>query len=603
MFGPPDLRGRPDIRDLQALALVIPPYMNHRIAPPATRRLGLVVCVAAGLASACAVLPSRALAQASITVPTTDRVYRDIRLLIGHDLVDTLIVGQQPYSRMTIARVLLQARRNLTHTQADLGDRGLSPDARRRIEARLRHVESVLGRAERDFRAEMDQLATPPGTGPRPAHHPLAGIEISLIAANSPPRDAINANLGFNDAVVNPLLHHRQGRNVVDGGTASVETVHWTQVSRQFAMLARPRFQISKAFAPQPNINEVKLQNLYARVALGNIEVLLGRDNLAWGQGRDPGLLISNNARGMDMIKISNGRPLTLPWLFRLLGPTKFSLFVAHLGSQRFLPNSYMVGYKVSIRPHRQLELGFTATAEAGGTGAPQASLVERIADPLLFVDLVFLTSSDFQFSDKRVGFDVRFRIPQARGLELFGESVFDDIRQANLKGMFTQDAGYVVGAHLPRVVPSGIVDLTLEYHFAGIRLYRHAQFRSGHTLDGVLIGDELESAGRAGYMELNWDVSARDLITVEAAYEARSADDYRVIEDRARSIPLQSIKVRSNPQERRYRGVISWSHWFEGRPFLLKTSIGYERANTFAFQLGRNRHNLIGELKLDVSF
>ena len=348
----------------------------------------------------------------------------------------------------------------------------------------------------------------------------------------------------------------------------------------------------------------MKLQNLYASVAFGNIEVQLGRDNLAWGQGRDAGLLISDNARGMDMIKISTGRPLTLPWLLRLLGPSKFSLFVARLGSQRFLPNSYMVGYKVSISPHRQLEAGFTFTSEAGGTGAPPASLAERIADPLLFVDLVFLTSSDFEFSDKRAGFDIRLRIPEARGLELFAESVFDDIRQANLKGMFTQDAGYVVGAYLPRLVDSGRLDVTLEYHFVGIKLYRHKDFRSGHTLDRILIGDELESAGRAGYMEVNWDVSARDLITVEAAYEARSADDYRVIiEDPARSIPLQSIKIRSNPQERRYRSVMSWSHWLEGRPFLIKTSIGYERANTFAFQPGRNRNNVIGELQLEMSF
>ena len=578
--------------------------MNHRIAPPALRRLGSVACVAAGLGGACVLFPSQAFAQASITVPTTDRVYRDIRLLIGHDLVDTLIVGQKPYSRMTIARILLQARRNVARTIAQPREGELSPDARLRIAARLRHVESVLTRVEKGFRAELNLLAASPGTNPNPAHHPIASIDISLIAANSPPRDAINANLGFIDAVVNPMLHHRQGRNVVDGGTASVETVHWTRVSHHIVLFARPRFQISKAFAPQRNINEVTLQNLYASVALGNIEVQLGRDNLAWGQGRDAGLLISNNARGMDMIKISNSRPLTLPWLFRLLGPTKFSLFVAHLGSRRFLPNSYMVGYKISVSPHPQLELGFAVTTEAGGTGAPPASLLERIADPLLFVDLVFLTSSDFQFSDKRAGFDFRLRIPEARGLELFAEAVFDDIRQANLKGMFTQDAGYVVGTYLPRLLDSGKLDLTLEYHFVGIRLYRHKDFRSGHTLDRILIGDELESAGRAGYLEANWDIGARDLITVEAAYEARSADDYRVIiEDPARSIPLQAIKERSNPQERRYRGVMSWSHWLDGRPFLLKTSVGYERANTFAFQLGRNRNNLIGELRLEVSF
>jgi hypothetical protein len=547
---------------------------------------------------------SPAFAQASVNVSSLDPIYRDIRKLIAHDLVDAVIVGQRPYSRIDIARIAAQARRNLPRLEAQLSDAALSPTAQDRAATRLRYVESILSRIEGDYREELDQLGSAEGGASPRALHPISRVEASVAVANSPPRNAINANLGDNDAVVNPLLHYRQGRNIVDGTTVSLETVHWGQVSRNLVLFAQPHFQVSNALGGQRNINEVKAQALYAGALVGNIEFQIGRDNLSWGPGTDAGLLISSNARGMDMIKISNDRLLTLPWLLRLLGPTKFSFFLARLGSNRQIPDSYMVGYKISVTPHRQLEFGFEVTTVAGGTGAPAASVFERIADPLIFVDLLFLTSRDFEFSDKRVGGDVRLRLPSANGLELYVEALFDDIRQANLKGMFTQDAGYVVGAHLPRLVSSGIVDLTLEYHFAGIRLYRHAQFRSGHTLDGILIGDELESAGRAGYIELNWDAGAEDLITVKGAYEARSADDYMVIgalpDD---GIPQQSIKIQSNPQERRYRAVASWTHRLRAQPILIKTLFGYERANTFGFQLGRNRNNFIGEIHLQLNY
>ena len=575
-------------------------FMNPRNASGPICGLFLVLTLlTSGLLTA-----SPVFAQASVNVSSLDPVYRDIQKLIAHDLVDAVIVGHRPYSRIDIARIAAQARGNLPRLEAGGSDAALSPTAQDRVATRLRYVESILSRIEGDYREELDQLRSAEGGASPRALHPISRVEANVTVANSPPRNAINANLGDNDAVVNPLLHYRQGRTVVDGTTASLETVHWGQVSSNLALFVHPRFQVSNALGGQRNINEVKAQALYAGALLGNIEFQIGRDNLSWGPGADAGLLISSNARGMDMIKISNDRLLTLPWLLRLLGPTKFSLFVAHMGSNRQVPNSYMVGYKISVSPHRQLEFGFGVTTVAGGTGAPAASIFERIVDPLIFVDLLFLTSRDLEFSDKLVGGDVRLRLPSAHGLELYVEALFDDIRQGNLKGMFIQDAGYVVGAHFPRVTDSGALDLTLEYRFAGIRLYRHAQFKSGHTLDGILIGDELESAGRAGNIKLNWDASRQDLITFVGAYDARSADDYMVIgalpDD---GITQQSIKIQNNPQERRYRAVASWTHRLRAQPILIKTLFGYERANTFGFQLGRNRNNFIGEISLQLNY
>ena len=538
------------------------------------------------LAGSLLLISSQAYAQASVNVPTTDLVYRDIDKLIAHDLVDIIVTGQRPYSRVQIARIVWRARQNLQDVKT------------RTSGARLNYVDAIIDRLEASYQAELSEIDSGADPAPRLSFRPLARVDITVTAANSPPRDAINQDFERNDAVLNPLLHYRQGRNIVDGTTASTETVHWARVSRHVAIFVQPRFQVSDARNGFPDFNEFRFQALYASAALGNLDIQVGRDNLFWGQGRNAGLLVSNNARGLDMIKISNSHLATLPWVFSLLGPTKFSVFAARLGSNRHIPNPYLLGYKVSIRPHKQLELGAGFMVQSGGTGGPPASLTERIADHVFFIDLLFLTNRDFEFSDKMAGADIRLRIPSARGLQLYAEGVIDDIRVSNLQRMLTQDAGYVVGAHMPRLVDSGRLDLTLEYHFAGILLYRHSQFESGYTLDRLFIGNDLESAGRGGYAELNWDAGARHLLTLQGAYEARSNDDY------ARSRELNRIlKMQSNPQERRYRAVASWSYRLPWSSALLKTLVGYERVNNFGFDTGRIRDNVIGELQLQLNF
>src|SRR3954463_11047128 len=48
-------------------------------------------------------------AQATVTVPVQDPVYRDLDRLFGSGLIKTMIVGQRPYSRREIARMVIDA--------------------------------------------------------------------------------------------------------------------------------------------------------------------------------------------------------------------------------------------------------------------------------------------------------------------------------------------------------------------------------------------------------------------------------------------------------------------------------------------------------------
>ena len=57
-------------------------------------------------------LPVALGAQATVTVPVQDPVYRDLDRLFGSGLIKTMLVGQRPYSRRDIARIVIDASKS-----------------------------------------------------------------------------------------------------------------------------------------------------------------------------------------------------------------------------------------------------------------------------------------------------------------------------------------------------------------------------------------------------------------------------------------------------------------------------------------------------------
>ncbi len=511
----------------------------------------------------------QAAGQVSVNVSTLDLVYRDLEKLQSFGLVNPGIVGQRPYTRLDFARFARQARNRLDATHSD-------------------YVRDVVERLERRFGSELETLT---------AFRAVDQLYLEFTGARSPPR-LVRANGGSVDAAINPMLGYRQGRKLVDGLTASVETVHWARLSRRVAVYAHPRLQLSQIRGSAANVNKVAVQEAYGKLVLGNFAVQVGRANMVWGQGRQAGLILSENARGFDMVKLSNAEPRVPPSIFRFLGSFKASLFFATTAADRsrhFL-NSYILGYKVSVRPVEWLEIGGSFMVEAGGEGAPEASLGKRITDHIFFVDL-FVTDADVFFSNKIGGFDIRVNVPGLRGVQLYGEAVFDDITPSDVRKWLIEDTGYLAGIYVPRVDRTGRLDFSFEYQYGGLRFYRHSQFLTGLTFDQLFWGNILGPEGRAGYVELNWDATHSNTLSLNAAYEGRSNDIYVSID------PDRRKKVQSLPQERRYRVVGSWTHRPLRQSFRIRMLAGYERVNTFDFKLGSNRGGAIGQVEFSVHF
>src|SRR5439155_834098 len=112
-----------------------------------------------------------------------------------------------------------------------------------------------------------------------------------------------------------------------------------------------------------------RLATGYAKLTVGNVELLVGRDSLAWGPGYHNGLLLTNNAAPLDQIKIGAAEPFLLPWIGKWVGPMKALIFLAQLEERRDHAYTKLSGMRLTFAPATFLELGASHTVLFDGLG------------------------------------------------------------------------------------------------------------------------------------------------------------------------------------------------------------------------------------------
>jgi hypothetical protein len=547
---------------------------------PATSQHFRAIATAVALLLACTT-PLRA--QATATVDPADPVYRVIARLAAERMIDTAIVGQQPYSRRAVARMLVEASRNRSRASASPVLLALLDRERARFKP---EIDAVVGDHGRSWKMSLpvDRLT----------------VETALLSSSS--RGIPGAGLGNLTASTNPLVDNHQGRPYASGNvTLGAEAATRLQLGRFAAVSFTPtvRGPVTADFRPGAFAD---VYVLAGSTLLRNLRLDVGKDYVSWGQTPTGGLATSWNALPLLQLRIASDVPFVLPWFLRRLGPMRGTFSIADLGTdaQRF-DHSQWIAYKVSIEPHPRFELGVAVVDEMGGSGAPKASFGKRVADVVPLVDVVFMGESDLQFSNKLAGADVRWRVPSARGLELYAESMLDDFDARRLKSSLWEDNGIIAGFVLPRLSASGVWSLEGEAHHTGLRYYEHPQFQSGLTYNARVIGDPLGPRANAGYLTLGWEPDAVNALQLRGAYEWRSNDQYRITATGPNDEGFGFVRTQVRPKEKRVRLTVNWA--YTPAPFGLRLMAegGLERVANFLFLNGEDRTN--GLLRFGVEY
>ncbi|MDQ3949129.1 MAG: hypothetical protein M3282_02185, partial [Gemmatimonadota bacterium] len=141
----------------------------HRLHP-------LLLTLVPGALSLALLWPGAAFGQATTNVPVQDLTYRHVERLVAEGLVDTVHVGQRPYSRREVARIAAEAERNLPRLEAKASDTTLSAGARTAYGRRLERARAILA----VLRAEY-------GTDGRAGTRLLESAAADWTWTNSPP--------------------------------------------------------------------------------------------------------------------------------------------------------------------------------------------------------------------------------------------------------------------------------------------------------------------------------------------------------------------------------------------------------------------------------
>lgn len=452
-------------------------------------------------------------AQGTATIPPSDEAYADFDRLSELGFLDSVIIGQRPYSRREIGRILRAARERSNQ----LGERSQSQLI---TDLELSIGDGILRRLETRFSREIDEI---PETDALLA--PIDDARLTVHYTDAARRNFVGTYGSTLQATMGSLLPRRLGSIPVTGTTGSLELAQRLEATSWLAFTLRER--VEYAWAKDTSLRrgtaEILLGSVRARFR--NVALEVGRSQLSWAQSLDEGLFIAADAPALDLVSVSADHPFALPSVLRVLGPTKGTLFIADLGPSQVRSNSKLLGYKVSIQPSARAELGASFLNHYGGEGGRASSFGNRLIDFLPFIDIFrrhnYTDSSrtlDVD-SDKLLGVDGRFRLGGLHGVVVTGEVLIDDFDVKRIPKLFTGYGSQALGITLPRFV-SPLLSLKLTAKHTGILTYTHTVLTSGITSRGRLLGDELGPDAKAFGARLTWEPAAE----VRVSLEGRSA-------------------------------------------------------------------------------
>lgn len=324
----------------------------------------------------------------------------------------------------------------------------------------------------------------------------------------------------------------------------------------------------------------VRLKKAYGVLSLLGLDLTVGKDSQWWGPGYHGALLLSNNAEPFAMVRLENSEPVLLPWIFKYLGPFRWTFFVTQLEHGRLdVPDPYLWGMRVGFKPHPNLELGLQRIAILGGKG--------RSSDFKTWLKSFTGEGENVsgkEAGDQKAGIDLKLTLPmRIQPVQLYAEVAGEDEA-----GGLPSRIGYRGGISLPRVLSADRLGFRAEYainHIGGqpFYWYSHHIYTSGYTYNGDIIGHHMGS-------------DSKDL-SVELSYRFGGLEDYiRLAYDREEHNLSGSVRPTKD------EAVLSVDYKVM-RNASIGVSFGYGRLKNFEFTAGSDKKSVTADASIRYTF
>jgi hypothetical protein len=422
-------------------------------------------------------------------------VYTAIERLAALGYIHDAFLGMRPWTRIECARLTIQA--------------GDAPDSSDSIRSEAEQLQSEL---KKEFQTELNELA-----GGKDRVIRLESVYANLVGISGTP---INDSYHFGQTIINNYGRpYEGGFNTYDGFSGYATAGRFTIFVRgeyQYAPSA-PAYSlpVRQVIAtvdinpllpatPVPTTNQFRLLDTYVSANVANWNLAFGKQSLWWGPGDGGALLFSDNAEPIYMFRASRVAPFRLPWIFRWLGPMKVDLFYGQLSGNQFPPRPMIHGEKITFKPTKNLELGFSRTSEFGGVG--------RALTTGAVINSYFAFSSSVNYSasqnpGKRTGgFDFNYKVPFVRDwVTLYADALSADDPSPLAA---PRRAAVSPGIYMPRLPALPKFDLRVEAVYTdtpasdprphgGQYVYWEQFYHDLYTNDGNIIGSWIGREGQ----------------------------------------------------------------------------------------------------------
>ncbi|MEO6527825.1 MAG: capsule assembly Wzi family protein [Gemmatimonadaceae bacterium] len=531
-------------------------------------------------------------AQGTATLPSSDLVYRDLDRLSELGILDSVIIGQRPYSRREIGRIVRVARERANR----MGEREVSHLI---TDLELSIADGLLRRLETRFSREVDDV---PSTDA--VISLLDGVSLVVSSTDAERRGFPASHSSPTEATTGSLLPRRLGEPLKPGTSTVLELAQRIEPTTWLAFTARERIQLYQPRDTTAALWSGDMLLAVARARVANVAVSLGREQLAWAQSTTDGLFFASDAPAVDQLSISSDRPFTLPGFLRRIGPVQATLVGANLGRSRARSGSKLLAYKVSVQPTAGSEIGATFLNHFGGEDGRSSGTLDRLIDFLPFIDIFRRhnyydsTSTLDVSSDKVLGLDGRLRIGGLRGVLFTGELLIDDFDVHRLPKLLTGYGSQTIGIILPRFV-SPLLSLKLTAAHMGILTYTHAELTNGTTTRGRLLGNELGPDAKAFGAQITWEPIPSARVSIDGRRAIYSNAEYGAFYADRDSSRYVVQKLSRSADETRDRIGATLLVQSEAGPALSLRFVG-EEARNYRF-LGGERRYFAAELALHL--
>jgi len=357
-------------------------------------------------------------AMGSPYVPLDSWIYPLLDRLAAQGLFDEAILGMKPWTRLECARFVSEA-----------GDRLQDADP-----AKITEAAKLYDSLHLEFSSELSLL----GGGTNNSVH-LESVYARTTQISGPP---LTDGYHFGQTLINDFGRpFERGSNDVSGFSGWATAGRWVVYLRgeyQHAPSAPAESpevaQViataddNPVFPPSPIAarNQARLLDAYVGLNVANWQVSYGQESEWWSPNESGPLLFSDNAFPVRMFHINRVSPFHLPGLFQWLGPVRWDVFLGTLQGHQTPPGPFFHGEKMSFKPTRNLEFGFSRTVILGGTGEPLT--LDRLIHSYFSVTSPKNETPTSDPGKRTGGFDFSYRVPLLRNwLTIYSDSLADD--------------------------------------------------------------------------------------------------------------------------------------------------------------------------------